>query len=381
MASEQRYPLVSPIGRIVEGDPWTPREKDGDGNIRVYKTGPNAGKPNPQYYIGLAIPKWVPHPQTGQMVDNPDFAAFYGQIDHIARTSWPNLFPNGGQCIAADFSWKIRDGDGFVKKGKNAGKPLAYRPGFAGHWIVSFSSSFAPSIVVETSPGQYAEITDPKLLQRGYWARIGTSVSSNGSTNTPGLYVNLEKIQLMGKGEVIQSGESAAETFGAAPAAYVPQGMQALTPMDLAGAPTGLGAPPAGAPAFGGAPAGFPAPQPGPAFGGAPVPNAAAPAPGFSAPGAMPSGGSPLPAFGAGPAFGQPAPGAGAGPVAGGLPHGGPAGAPAPAPAVPNAPAYSGFMATGPVMLPAANGATYEQFKAQGWTDEAMVASGYMAAR
>jgi len=191
MASEQRYPLVSPIGRIVEGDPWTPREKDGDGNIRVYKTGPNAGKPNPQYYIGLAIPKWVPHPQTGQMVDNPDFAAFYGQIDHIARTSWPNLFPNGGQCIAADFSWKIRDGDGFVKKGKNAGKPLADRPGFAGHWIVSFSSSFAPSIVVETSPGQYAEITDPKLLQRGYWARIGTSVSSNGSTNTPGLYVNL----------------------------------------------------------------------------------------------------------------------------------------------------------------------------------------------
>ena len=53
----------------------------------------------------------------------------------------------------------------------------------------------------------------------------------------------------------------------------------------------------------------------------------------------------------------------------------------APAPAVPNAPAYSGFMATGPVMLPPANGATYEQFKAQGWTDEAMIAQGFMAAQ
>jgi len=378
MASETRYPLVSPIGRIVEGDPWTPQEKDGDGNVRVYKTGPNAGKPNPQYYIGLAIPKHVQHPQTGQMVDNPDFAAFYAQIDYIARTSWPNLFPNNGGCIAADFSWKIRDGDGYVKKGKNAGKPLGDRPGFAGHWIVSFSSSFAPQIVVETSPGQFAEITDPELVKRGYYVRVGTSVSSNGSTNTPGLYVNLEKIQLMGKGEVIMSGESAAETFGSAAPAFMPAGMQALSPADLARAPTGLGAPPAGMPA----PGGFPAP----AFGGAPVPNAAAPSPGFSAPGAMPSGGSPAPlpgapAFGAAPGFPSAAPVAGAMPAAAPSPVGAPVGAPAPAPAVPNAPAYSGFMATGPVMLPAANGATYEQFKAQGWTDEAMIAQGFMAAR
>jgi len=31
------------------------------------------------------------------------------------------------------------------------------------------------------------------------------------------------------------------------------------------------------------------------------------------------------------------------------------------------------------VMLPAAGGATYEQFVAQGWTDEAMISAGYMA--
>jgi hypothetical protein len=32
-------------------------------------------------------------------------------------------------------------------------------------------------------------------------------------------------------------------------------------------------------------------------------------------------------------------------------------------------------------MLPAAAGASYEDFKAKGWTDEAMIAQGYMAAR
>lgn len=44
-----------------------------------------------------------------------------------------------------------------------------------------------------------------------------------------------------------------------------------------------------------------------------------------------------------------------------------------PAPVVPAAP-------TGPIMLPAAGGASYEQFKANGWTDEAMIAQGFMAA-
>ena len=47
-----------------------------------------------------------------------------------------------------------------MKQGKNAGKSLAERPGFAGHWIISFGSSFAPQIVMETSPGVYAEITN-----------------------------------------------------------------------------------------------------------------------------------------------------------------------------------------------------------------------------
>lgn len=376
MAS-QRFPIVSPIGRIVEGDPWTAQEKDSNGQLRIIKTGPNAGKPNPQFYIGLAVPKLV----NGQ--NNPDFAAFYALVDQVARAAWPNLFPNGGPCIRQDFAWKVRDGDGFSREGKR----LADKPGFAGHWIISFASAFAPEIVVETSPGVYAQLTDKELVKRGYYVRVGASIASNESTQTPGLYLNLEKVELKGKGEVINTGISAAQAFGAQAASAVPEGMQALTAADLSGAPAGFGNAPAGLGAQPGFPSPAPAPQPGFPQVGGPAPVAAAPHPGASAPLAIGSPGS-QPGFpaAANPGFPSAAPLAAPGLVAGqpqvGAPVGAPAAAPAPAPApAPSAPAYSGFMGGAPVMLPAANGATYEQFIAQGWAEDQMVAQGFMAPR
>lgn len=382
MANAPRFPIVSPIGRIVEGDPWTAQEKDANGQLRVIKTGPKAGQPNPQFYIGLAVPKLV----NGQ--PNPDFQAFYAFVDQVARASWPNLFPNGGPCIRQDFAWKVRDGDGFSREGK----PLKDKPGFAGHWIISFASSFAPEIVVETSPGVYAAITDKELVKRGYWGRVGASISSNESTQTPGLYLNLEKFELKGKGEVIATGLSAAQAFGQSAATAVPEGMQALTAMDLAGAPAGFGGAPAGQapqPGFPGAQPGFPSPGAPAAFpqAGPGAPAVAAPAPGFSAPPATGFPGNPgQPGFTA-PAAAQPgfpnaAPAAAPGLVVGQPQVGGPGGAPsAPAAPAPSAPAYSGFMGAAPVMLPAANGATYEQFIQQGWTEDQMIAGGFMAPR
>lgn len=50
-----------------------------------------------------------------------------------------------------------------------------------------------------------------------------------------------------------------------------------------------------------------------------------------------------------------------------------------PAPTAPPPPAYDGYRA-GPVMLAAANGLTYESYKASGWTDEQLVQHGMMQA-
>lgn len=382
MASSARFNIVSPIGRIVEGDPWTPQEKDGDGNLRVYKTGPNAGQPNPQFYIGLAVPKLI----NGQ--PNRDWESFYAFVDQVAKAAWPNLFP-GGQCIAQNFAWKIRDGDGFIRQGKNAGKPLSSKPGFAGHWVISFASSFPPQVVVETSPGNYGEITDKNLLKRGYYVRIGASVSGNDSVQTPGLYLNLEKIELKGIGEVISVGLSAAEAFSGATAGAIPEGMQALPAGFTTGVPSGFGGAPAGQ--VPGMPSGFPTAAPSPAF------TPPAPQPAFTPPAPQPqpngqwNGPAPTvapgfttgqPAFPAGgptpqPAFAAPAAAVPASPQPTGF--AGPASSMTTSPSNPAAPpAYSGFMGQR-VMLPAANGAPYEAFIAQGWTDELLVQNGMMA--
>lgn len=398
MAKSPKFAVVSPIGRIVEGDPFKPQTHDSNGQLRVYKTGPNVGQPNPQYYIGLAVPKLI----NGQ--PNQDWASFHAFVWQVASAAWPNLFQNG-QCIRQDFAWKIRDGDGFSKEGKN----LSEKPGFAGHWIVSFSSSFAPQVVVETSPGVYAELTNEEAVKRGYYVRIGASVSGNDSTQTPGIYMNLDKIELKGLGEVIATGQSAAETFRGAAAGAVPEGMGALNPAMLAAAPSGMGAQagqapmaqpgfaapgaPMGQPGFAAAPAPAPAPmavQPGMAGGfAAPAPMAAPgvpmgqPAAMMAAPGNF-QGPAPQPAPGAPGAPGVGAPSATPSPAAPGFANpatgmmtspSSPAPAPAPAPA-----AYSGFMGAR-VMLPAAQGVPYESFIQQGWTDETLIAHGMMAAQ
>ena len=42
--------------RFVQGDLDTPQDKDAQGALRVVKTGPNAGQPNPQYFVAGAVP-------------------------------------------------------------------------------------------------------------------------------------------------------------------------------------------------------------------------------------------------------------------------------------------------------------------------------------
>ena len=94
------------------------------------------------------------------------------------------------------------------------------------------------------------------------------------------------------------------------------------------------------------------------AFGSAPPPGGA-PAPGGFAPGGYSAPGAPAPG----------------GYAPGGAPGGFVPGAPAPGPAAPPPAAPAG-----PVMTAKAQGATYDQFRAQGWIDEALIAQGYMTA-
>lgn len=215
-----------------------------------------------------------------------------------------------------NFSWKVEDGDSQIPNKK--GKRNCDREGFPGHWILKLRSGFAiPTYNADGSAPMPANAFTP-----GNFAQVLISVKGN-TGDTPGVYLNPVMAALSGYGAEIVMGPDASEAgFGAAP---LPAGASAAP---LA-APAGLPTPPAPAYVAPVLPQALPTPA-------VTAPPAVAPAPTF------PISVAPNPAFLAGPAVA----------------------APPPAPV--------------PQMTAAAGGATYEQFKANGWTDEAMRASGYL---
>lgn len=290
--------FTSPTGRLVQGDAFKARDKDQQGNPLVVKSGPNAGQPRVDFFVAIAVPK-----------NSPEWPAFKALIDAEAKAAWPQ-----GQFNSPKFSNKIIDGDGM----DDNGKPNSEKPGFAGCWVIRFSSGFAPAIWARSKvlppnlqgpdPEAFIQITDPALVKKGYYLRAAGNTQSNMNTSSPGLYLNYNMLELVGYGEEIITGPTASQAFGSAPASL---------PAGAVAAPNGTSAP---APAAS-APAPSPTASPGEHYTG--YAEAPAPAPAPEAP------------------------------------------APAPAP-------------SGPVMTPKAAGVSYEAFKAKGWTDDQLKTQGYM---
>lgn len=271
--------FTTPVGRFVTGSITKPQTTDFDGNPLVFKTGADAGKPRNNYFIGIAIPK--------------------GAETHWNQTPWGALiwkfgheaFPHG-QADLPGFSWKIEDGDNAVPNPDAGMKRNCDKEGWAGSWVLKFSSSFQSSTYNSNGSAKI----EPDSIKPGYFIQINGDMQSNGKQSKSGIYLNHKMIALSAYGAEIVYGPDAADAgFGASP---LPAGASAV--------PVASFAPPAAA--------------------------AAAPAP--AAP-------PPPPA----PAFLQVPP--------------------------PAAPAH--------VMLPPANGATYEQMIAAGWTDATLVQMGMMA--
>jgi hypothetical protein len=298
--------VMTPTGRIVWGDLYTPQTKDNAGKPLVIKAGPDAGKPTQRFAFGLAIAK--------------------GGEQHWSQTPWGAViwaaghtaFPQAAQ--RKDFAWKVLDGDS-TELNKNNRRPCD-KEGHPGHWVLSFSSSFAPRIV--NSNGS-AAILEPNAVKCGYFVQVSGTVDGNSNDQNPGVYLNHGFVALQGYGPEIVSGPDPASLgFGGGPA---PVGMSAA-PVGAMAAPPVTPAPPAAA----APPAYQPPPPPAPAPPPPPVPTAVAPAPAFLAPAA----------------------------------------APPPPPPPPPAP-------TAPQLTAKANGATYQQMVAAGWTDATLRQHGFLA--
>lgn len=233
--------ILTPVGRIVQGDCFKGRATDMQGNPLTIKSGPNAGQPRTEWFVALAIPK-----------DDPGWPVLQAAIHQAARAGFPNMFDAQGNCTNPNFSFKYIDGDSQV-----AG-PTGRRPcdneGFPGHWILKFRSGFAPQCF---SRGGASILTDPDSIKRGYYVRISGSVVGNDSPVRPGVYLNLTMVELCGFGEEIKTGPDGAAVFGGTPAGALPPGASP-TPLAAPTVPaaaqpvpqTAPGAPPPPAPDF-----------------------------------------------------------------------------------------------------------------------------------
>jgi hypothetical protein len=314
----QKESFVTPVGRLVGGSFF-------DINTHDHENKPLAPEKH-NWWVGLAFPKTA----ANWWEEQGELGAVFQAIMRAANSHYVN-----GEPQQPTFAWKIINGD----DPKHASKT-----GYAGHWVIGFSRNVA----IDACPvynAAYQPVIDKNLAKKGYYYRISGSSVANGRTgNQAGVYINMEMAQLLYAGEEIISGPAPASVFGAAPA--MPEGARPI------------GVTPAAAPVAAPTPAAAPvaAPTPAAAPVAAPV---AAPTP-AAAPVAAPT----------------PA----AAPVAAPTPAAAPVAAPTPAAAPVAAPTPAAAPVAAPVkvMTEKACGATYEQFIAQGWNDEQLIANGYM---
>lgn len=307
--ANDRTDILFPAGRLIMGDCYKGSDKDSKGQPRVAKTGPNTGKPATQFFLGVAIPKALGEQAWHQ-------TPWGQQILAVGAAAFPGFYQNPA------FAWKVEDGDSTVPNKSN--KRPCDSEGAPGHWVVKFSSQFAPKIFQQPTPGTFVEVSTPDAVKRGYWIQVSGNVAGNRSTESPGVFVNHSMVLFVRPDVEITSGPDAATAFAGAAVSQVLPGV-AATVM------------PFGAPVVG------------------------LPAPATLAPPALVV--APNPGFLAGP--GAPAmPGA----VPPGLPM---------APAMPAAP-VAPSVPVGPQMTAAgmARGFTYAQYRTQGWTDEQLRANG-----
>ena len=180
--------FTTSVGRVVQGDLWKGQTKDMDGNALTYKTGADAGKPRQNFFFALAIPK------KGE--------------PHWNQTPWGAIIYNAGVAgfpsapQRPQFAWKVIDGDSQVPNERN--KRPCDQEGFPGHWVMRFTGSFAPEIGILTG-GTWRVLTDPNSVKTGDYVQVKGEVEYNGNQNKPGIYLNHRGVKFDHSGELIRS--------------------------------------------------------------------------------------------------------------------------------------------------------------------------------
>ena len=207
MVEKKYYSFTSPIGRLVSGTPGSFRTTDTLGAPLIYKTGPKKGEPKKDFSIGVAYRK-----------DQADVPAFIRELTGYAAKEWPNIFDADLKCSYDSFASKITDGDS-TKMNKKQRRPCD-NPDWRGCWIVWYSSDREPECVSKRAKSRL----NANEIKTGYYVRVKASTSRN-TGDTPGMYMNLEGVELFGYGPEISNRPDPTEAFREKEAEAIPEGL------------------------------------------------------------------------------------------------------------------------------------------------------------
>lgn len=215
--------ITLPCGRIVQGHPMEGhQQKDRDNNLKVTKT----GEPLMSFFIAVAIAKG-----SETHWNQTDWGQ---QIQQTAVTAWPN-----GEHDSLTFAWKITDGDSTVPN-KKGNKPCD-KEGYPGHWVINIQNGFSYPCFHAGKYEPHQVIQNKNEIKSGDYVRVVVNIKGNNSTDSPGVYINPQLLELSRAGIQIIS-QTAPDASGAF------SGSQAVIPgnaqIDKAVAPAGNAASP-----------------------------------------------------------------------------------------------------------------------------------------
>jgi hypothetical protein len=218
------FTFTSPVGRMVFGSVWDGKSTDKNGAPRVIKTGPNAGKPLTTWSFGVAVPKLLANGAPNMAMDE-----FRKNVIDVARAGYPQFFTgpidpftSKPGCVHPRMSYKIADGDGI----DGDGKPNNAKEGWAGHWVIIFSSSHQPPRVFDVNIGldPAQQLQDKSRVRPGDYVAVNGSCEANIGSETPGVYMNHSMVCFVSAGVPIVNGPRASEAFAGITAGQLPPG-------------------------------------------------------------------------------------------------------------------------------------------------------------
>jgi hypothetical protein len=223
MSQLAKFEFTTPCSRLVAGDAMKKHPSmDDNGAQRLIKTGQNAGQPREDFYVGIAVPKtqadWKNEPW-GRVIVQAAVAAFPHLVDANGNNTNPNM----------PVAMKVIDGDS--PHPNKAGSIPNQKEGYPGHWIINAASAGSPARLYEFD--HQAKVAKPltagKEIKRGYFVQLNAEVTSNNSTQQPGVYVNPNMICLIAFGDEIYSGPDVDSAGFGVDATQLPQGAS-MTP-------------------------------------------------------------------------------------------------------------------------------------------------------